>query len=269
MPELAEVEFFRTRWACGIGAPVVSILLHDEKRIFRGTDVEGMRRSMRGARLIDSASHGKQMAFRFSGGLWLGIHLGMTGELRVEPHCYAPGRHDHLVLLQARRALVFEDARQFGRVLFFRGEDTPAWWSHLPPTIDSTRFSLPYLDTYLRRHRKLPLKAALLDQSMFPGIGNWMADEILWQARLDPRRPCGALNEAQARELWKKSKFVVRRALATVAKKPGERGFGDPPSGWLFHERWSRGGTCPRDGSPLRRATVGGRTTAWCPRCQG
>jgi formamidopyrimidine-DNA glycosylase len=115
----------------------------------------------------------------------------------------------------------------------------------------------------LKRRARLAVKAALLVQSIFPGVGNWMADEILWQARIDPRVLCGKLSSKQMAALWKAARDVCRIALETVGKD-----FSEPPEDWLFHQRWTNKGTCPRDGLPLKTATVGGRTTRWCARCQ-
>src|SRR3954451_23142651 len=111
MPELAEVEFFRRKWNAGIGAPITRVHLHAGKRIFRGTDTAALARSLTAAKLRESAAHGKQMTFRFTGEAWLGIHLGMTGELSVAPADHVPRKHDHLVLYQRSRALVFSDPR--------------------------------------------------------------------------------------------------------------------------------------------------------------
>ena len=97
MPELAEVEFYRRRWGVGQGQPIARVALHAGKRVFRGTNTDALRRNLRGARLLSSEAHGKQMLFHFSRHGWLGVHLGMTGELRVEPAAYAPAPHDHLV----------------------------------------------------------------------------------------------------------------------------------------------------------------------------
>ncbi len=85
MPELAEVEFFRTQWNCGLKQKVLSVELHETKRIFRGTNTKLLCEKIKGATLLGSKTHGKQMLFHFSGGAWLGIHLGMTGKLRAEP----------------------------------------------------------------------------------------------------------------------------------------------------------------------------------------
>jgi formamidopyrimidine-DNA glycosylase len=203
------------------------------------------------------------MAFQFTGGNWIAIHLGMTGHLRIEDEDFVPAKHDHLVLRQRNRSLVFRDPRQFGRVLFYRGPGEPGWWAKLPPALTSADFTRAVLQDALQRHRKLAIKPTLLLQQHFSGVGNWMADEILWRARIHPRTASGGMNRARVNELWKAIRFVCREALAHIGHD-----FSDPPHGWFFHERWSRSGKCPRDGTVLRREQIGGRTTAWCPKCQ-
>jgi formamidopyrimidine-DNA glycosylase len=158
---------------------------------------------------------------------------------------------------------VFSDPRGFGRVLFHRGPEAPAWWTRLPAPPHHDSFTLEHLRGILRRHARSPLKAVLLRQDRFAGVGNWMADEILWRARLHPQTPPSQLEADQERRLWREIRFVCRGALRIVS---GD--YSDPPASWLFRHRWKSGGLCPRDGMKLKRATVGGRTTAWCPRCQ-
>ncbi|MEO8439377.1 MAG: DNA-formamidopyrimidine glycosylase family protein [Spartobacteria bacterium] len=263
MPELAEVEYFRKRWDAGLGHRVLAVRLHAEKRIFRGTDVRLLARHLVRQTLEESFARGKQMLFQFSGDSWVGLHLGMSGKLRIESGTFEPGKHDHLVLQQRARALVFSDARLFGRVRFYRGKDLPPWWVASGPEIHSRGFTKASLRLFLQRHARAPIKAVLLLQDGFPGIGNWMADEILWRARIAPRTLAGKLSAKKLDALWNKTRFVARAALQTIGMD-----FADPPKGWLLHERWRQGGKCPRDGTTLRRATVGGRTTAWCERCQ-
>ncbi|HEY0551850.1 MAG TPA: DNA-formamidopyrimidine glycosylase family protein, partial [Verrucomicrobiae bacterium] len=208
MPELAEVEYYRKQWNAGLGAKVDTIALHADKRIFRGTDTTAMQRDLPGAKLTASEARGKQMAFRFSGGIWIAIHLGMTGKLRTEPPGFVPGKHDHLVLRQKRYALVFSDPRLFGRVLYFRGRGEPAWWSSISPALTSSAFTREVLRHSLQRHRNLPLKATLLLQKHFPGVGNWMADEVLWRAKIHPRQLSGEIQGARLNELWRSIRYV-------------------------------------------------------------
>jgi formamidopyrimidine-DNA glycosylase len=203
------------------------------------------------------------MLFRFSGGNWLGVHLGMTGRLRIEEKDFIPAKHDHLVLFQKTQALVLADARLFGRVRFHQGAQPPAWWTDLPPAVTSPEFTGELVRDFLRKRARLAVKAALLVQTRFPGIGNWMADEILWQAKIDPRKLCGTLTKARADVLWRETRKVCQAAMETVGAD-----FSDPPAGWFYHVRWKATGRCPRCQTKLKTATVGGRTTRWCPKCQ-
>ena len=219
-------------------------------------------RQLTGARLLRSTARGKQMLFTFSGANWLGLHLGMSGSLRTEPADFRPEKHDHLVLRQAKRALVFRDPRLFGRVRFHHGKSAPDWWSSTPE-IGSAEFSAKYLAEFLRRHGRAPIKAVILMQSGFPGIGNWMADEVLWRAKIAPARLAGKLSVTELAALRRATRFVSREALRIIGHDNS-----DLPDSWLIHQRWSAKGICPIHGIPLQRATIGGRTTAWCPRCQ-
>lgn len=263
MPELAEVEYFRRQWDPGLGQRIVRVQLHPGKRIFRGSNPRALARLITGAKFVRSSSWGKQMLFEFSGGNSVGIHLGMTGSLRVEPSGSRPEKHDHLVLHQARRALVFRDARLFGRVRFHHGKSSPEWWRTGAPDIGSESFDRKFFDAFLRRHGRAPIKSVLLLQSGFVGIGNWMADEILWRAKIAPLRKAGELSPRQRQRLFDETRFVATESLRLIAPE-----FGDAPDDWLIHQKWKQNGICPIHGTPLRKAMIGGRTTAWCPRCQ-
>jgi formamidopyrimidine-DNA glycosylase len=263
MPELAEAEWYRKQWNAGIGQVVLRLALHSQKRIFRDTDTRGLCRNLVGEKLLRSARRGKRMLFVFSGDNWLGIHLGMTGKIRTDSAKFRPAKHDHLVLYQRERALVFSDSRQFGRVRFHHGKTEPDWWSAETPEIDSPKFDQDVVDRFLDRHRKAPIKAVILMQHGFSGIGNWMADEILWRAKIRPAIRTGKLTRRQRQDLFRETKFVVKESLRITG-----RDFSDPPKTWLIHQKWKRNGICPRHRIPLRHAMIGGRTTAWCPRCQ-
>jgi formamidopyrimidine-DNA glycosylase len=153
--------------------------------------------------------------------------------------------------------------RQFGRVLLHEGKEPPVWWSSIGTSVTSDDFTLEMMKEFLEKHGRLPIKSALLLQKGFPGIGNWMADEILWRAGLNPHRPGAKLKGAELKNLWKEVRFVAREALSRIS-----RDYGDVPAGWLFHERWKRKGICPKHKKGLRKESIGGRTSAWCERCQ-
>ena len=263
MPELAEVEWYRKQWNTGLDDHIIDLSLHARNRVFRGKNTCALKENLVGEKLLRSTTRGKRMLFKFSGDNWLGIHLGMTGEIRTESADFRPNKHDHLVLYQRERALVFTDSRQFGRVRFHYGKNQPDWWKSDVPKISSREFDQKFVDQFLDRHGKAPIKAVLLMQNGFSGIGNWMADEILWRAKVLPSKRAGKLTARERAAIFRATKFVVRKSLQTLGKD-----FSDPPRNWLIHQKWKRGGVCPRHRTPLRHATVGGRTTAWCPRCQ-
>jgi formamidopyrimidine-DNA glycosylase len=269
MPELAEVEYYRKRWGlAATGQKITAVLVHERARIFRDTYVQALRRTLAGAKLTSSATAAKQMLFRFSRDAWLGLHLGMSGELVVQPANALPEKHDHLVLTTKQHALVFSDPRMFGRVQFHRGKKPPAWWTKIAPPILSKAFTVDAVATFLRRRSRAPIKAVLLMQERFPGIGNWMADEILWRAAIHPKRLSGSLTPAEIQALWRECRRVCRLALVAIAGR-GQRLPRDLnvniPRTWLFKHRWKKGGRCPLTGQLLAHGVVGGRTTCWSP----
>ncbi len=246
--------------------------------------------------------------------IWLGVHLGMTGSMRVEGVDYVAQKHDALVLRMRECALVFNDPRQFGRVRAWvgtgdagrdgspsrprnplearrgtvgkgrtprRGVPTrasvnnqarPPWLRNLPAEILSDEFTPELVRGVLVRHGRAPVKAVLLNQKYFPGVGNWMADEILWRARLAPGRRAGRMATWNcARSLTATIRRVTRDALRVIAGAGGKL----PPTlnvyisdSWLFNHRWKDGGICPKTKQPLRREEIGGRTTCWSPAWQ-
>ncbi len=264
MPELAEVEYYRKQWLPALGLRVTALSLHAEQRVFRGVDTTAMQADLIGQALTDSASHGKQMCFRFGEQYWLGVHLGMTGKTCMIEANYRAERHDHLVLhMEDGCSLLFTDPRMFGRILYTRSSTSPAWWATLPPEILSEGFTFQYMSRFLNRRAKSSMKAVLMMQEAFPGIGNWMADEILWRAQILPdRRPC-SLSEPERERLYRVVREVCEDALRVISTD-----WGTPPDNWLFNHRWKAGGICPQTGQALARGKIGGRTTCWSPAWQ-
>ena len=193
----------------------------------------------------------------------MGLHLGMTGGLFVEARNYKVQKHDALVLRQSQQTLVFKDPRQFGKLSLDTGNHEPVWWRNLAPLMTSGEFTMEILEMSLSRHRRKPIKALLLDQRYFPGMGNWMADEVLWRAEIHPAQLSGQIQESKRKKLFEQIIFVAKGAMNSV----GQYG-GDPPANWLFHARWKEGQSCPKTGKVLIREKIGGRTTCWSPDLQ-
>src|SRR5258708_17790728 len=106
------------------------------------------------------------------------------------------------------------------------------------------------------------MKALLLMQYRCPGIGNWMAEEILWRARLNPKTRAGTLSLSEINPLYRVTRSVCAKAIEVMDKD------WQFPRSWLFAHRWEDGGKCPRCRTDLMREVVGGRRTCWCPQCQ-
>jgi len=263
VPELAEVEHSRRVWDRGRGREILSVTVNNTNSpVWRETPAARLKAVLSGKSIIGSEAHGKQMLFHFGRDVWMAIHLGMTGELRIEPAGYKIRKHDHLVLRQAGQYLVFSDQRRFGRLRLSEGTEPPIWWSRLPPAILSRSFTAALVADFCRRRKGSPLKSLLLMQERFPGIGNWMADEILWRARLHPKLCAGQLSKTGVTKLYRSIRWVTASAVERLGKD------WELPGNWLFRHRWDKGGKCPRCRTVLVREKVGGRTTCWCPVCQ-
>lgn len=258
MPELVEVERYRVLAAEAVGWRVAAMDAPDPLVAPQGSLLDA---ALRGRRLSGARRRGKLLLLDTDGGPTLGIRFGMTGTLLLdgspglERLLYAPAASaDRWVRFTVRvrrgrreRVLALSDPRRLGRVLLDPDE------SALGP--DAAGVTLAELQAALGSSLGgPPLKARLLDQRRLAGVGNLIADEVLWRASLDPRRPASTLEPSEARRLHRH----LRATIADLSARGGSH-MGD-----LMVER-RPGGRCPRDGAPLLRATVGGRTTWWCP----
>lgn len=198
---------------------------------------------------------------------WI-VHLGMTGRLLVTTPDAPVDKHTHARLeLASGKELRFVDPRRFGRLDFrdlSSGEAFGAPGSE-PLTIAPSDFAA------LFRGRKLPIKAALLNQSLLSGVGNIYADESLFHAGIRPRRSAGRLTKAELERLRVALKSVLEHAIrlggssvSDYVDAEGVRGFFQ-----LEHCVYLRTDEpCKRCKTPIRRITLAGRGTHYCPKCQ-
>lgn len=264
MPELAEVEYYRKQWLPAIGQTVIGVNLNRHKRVFRGVNCTSLSDDLIHQKFSDSLAHGKQLCFRFGESCWLGVHLGMTGSIRIISSSEQLAKHDHLVFhMNDSSSLVFSDARMFGRIIYSKSGDVPDWWTKRPPAILSSEFTFERLDAFISRRNKSAIKSVLLRQDNFPGIGNWMADEILWRSRISPVKLCREIDLNQRKLIYVRTREVASDAMCVIGTD-----WNTPPDNWLFNHRWGKGGKCPQTGQPLMRTKVGGRTTCWSPSWQ-
>ena len=256
MPELLEVERYRRLARQGLHRPIVAVSAPDAWFLKGGLTPTLLEQVLVGRRLVADRRVGKLLLLEVDGGPTLGLRFGMTGVLEldgqrgVEQLRYAATRREPawerlVVRFVDGGALRVRDPRRLG------GVELDPDVSRLGP--DAARLRPRDLRAALEG-TSVPLKARLLDQRRLAGLGNLLADEILWRAGLDPARPAGGLTATERRRLL----GHLRRTLAELGERGGSH------TGDLQVAR-VRGGTCPRDGTPLQRRTVGGRTTYSCP----
>ncbi len=256
---MPEVEYYRRLAESVVGRLVVGVSAPDSWYLKGGVDEATLVDALVGRVISGARRRGKLLLLDTEGGPTLGLRFGMTGRLLVDDVAgvdrllYSSNRDERRwdrfsLELDRGGPVVVRDPRRLGGVELDPDE------ARLGPDVASIG------QAALRRILEgsvAPLKARLLDQSLLAGVGNLIADEALWRAGLDPGRPAGSLDPAEVRRLH----YHLRRTVGDLLERGGSH------TGDLLPQR-RPGGACPRDGAPLARSTVGGRTTWWCPRHQ-
>jgi formamidopyrimidine-DNA glycosylase len=276
VPELPEVETARRLAArVAVGRRIAAVWCAADPIVVEVTPSR-LRAALTGRRVVATGRHGKHLWLELDRRPWLLMHFGMTGRLHV-PHRPPPRLMSSRGSLPAgwpprfaRLRLTFDDggelvmadARRLGRI---RLRHDP----RAEPPLSLLGFdALRELPSPARFHallheRTAPMKALLLDQSFAAGVGNWIADEVLYQAAIDPRRPARTLTRAESARLRARLRAVL--GLAVRVQADSER----YPRGWLFHRRWDRDPLArTARGERIRWETIAGRTTAWAPSAQ-
>lgn len=249
MPEGLEAEIWRSALESIVGRTVTDTWV-DER-----VAPPGFVDAVVGTRILGVRRAGKVVVLD---GPDIGLHFGMTGRIVVDGSApidrleYSSGRDepewDRLRLFADGRpvpAVRFNDPRRLGRLsidpdLSGLGVDFAA--------VTPTRLAA----AIGRRHA--PVKSVLLDQHAVAGLGNMCADEVLWWAGIDPHRPASSLGDAEIGALA----GAVRRRLPIMLRRGGSH------RGTLSPSVRAACPPCPRDGGPLRRDAIGGRTAVWC-----
>ncbi len=260
MPELAEVDAYRRLAARALGRRVAEVVAPDAWYLRGGVDAAMLDQALVGRRFVDARRVGKLLLLDTDrDGPVLGLRFGMSGRLLVDGTAgvdellYSSNqdleRWDRFGVRFADGGdMRIRDPRRLGGV-----ELAPPEYRLGPDALTITAEDL----TQALGRSQAALKARLLDQSRLAGVGNLAADEILWRAGLDPGRPAGTLS---AREVARLHEHLVSTLADLIAK-------GGSHMGDLTPHRHA-GALCPRDGTPLVRRTVGGRTTWSCPKHQ-
>ena len=259
MPELIEVELYRRLAARTIGRRIAGVCSPDAWYLKDGLDAAQLEAIVVGAEVTDARRLGKLLLLDLGERPTLGLRFGMTGRLLVDGDAaierleYGSARAEPAwdrfgLRFDDGGDLVMRDPRRLGGV-FLRHDEGRL--GREAATLDAAGL------TAVLGASSAPLKARLMDQARLAGLGNLLTDEILWRAGLSPWRAAGSLSAAERRRLAK----TIRSTVVELTERGGSH------TGDLQPAR-QRGGHCPLDGAELRRETVGGRTTYWCPRHQ-
>jgi formamidopyrimidine-DNA glycosylase len=252
---MVEVELYRRAAEAAVGHAIRMVVAPDPWYLKRGATASVLRRALVGRRVAAVRRVGKLLLLDTDGPT-LGVRFGMTGRLvigstvPIERLEYSSARTEPGWI---RFRLGFDDLDELHVIDPRRLGGVELEPDEAALGVDALQLRPATLAELLARSRA-PIKAWLLDQGRVAGIGNLIADEVLWRAGIDPARGARSLDPDEVRGLHRH----LRRAIRELTARGGSH------TGDLFHAR-QRGASCPRDGAPLQRRTIGGRTTYSCP----
>jgi formamidopyrimidine-DNA glycosylase len=258
MPELPEVETYRRyidRYSLHRSIQAIEV---KNKITIKGFQEDQLRSAIVGSEFVATARHGKHLLVELSGGGWLTWHFGMTGEPVYFHDREEEPRYDRFLFSFDRGFLAFDDPRLLGRIGLTSSVEEFVERRRLGPdalAVDEVTF-----DKILERSRGA-VKGFLMDQHKLAGLGNIYSDEVLFQARIDPRSDCRHLSVTDVRSLYRAIQDVLDMSIRNRTD------FSKFPSRYLLHSR-KKGSPCPLCGGTLGTITIGGRTTYYCPQCQ-
>lgn len=246
MPELPEAERARTTLESAMGREITAVDDTDGY-VCRPHAPGEIADGLIGHAFVRALRRGKFLWLETEDGPTLGLHLGMAGRIVVDPDEFT--RWDRFTVRFADGgAFVLRDKRRLGRAVLNPN------FSHVGP--DAALVGRDEFRRLVGRGRTA-VKARLLNQGAISGVGNLLADEALWLARISPRRLTSELTTEDLDRLRRELRRAVRAAIRDGGVHTGR-----------FVRARARDGHCPRDGHSLDRGKIGGRTTYWCPACQ-
>ena len=266
MPELPEVETIRTEllpWVLERRFVEINVL---DSKLIQALPVGGLQ-GLVGQNVQGLDRRGKYLIFHLSNMQSLIIHLRMTGRLLL-----AQGEADKYVrasfFFEGGMKLVFSDMRRLGVIYLVEDAETVVGRLGVEPLSDS--FTTELLLKLMRKHH-VPVKVALLDQSIIAGIGNMYADEALFAAQVHPLVLTEELSVQQVQNLYYSIGSVLSSAIKskgasidTYVRPAGELGIAQIQ----FKVAHRKGEPCSVCGTPIQRIMLRGRGSYFCPCCQ-
>lgn len=274
MPELPEIETIKGVIEPQIkGLTIGSITVNRPEIISRPTADEFCK-AVTGQTISSMERRGKFLIIHLKNGSRIILHLRMTGCLLVTPPDYPREKHTHMILQFSNgMELRFSDTRRFGRfwLIQFGEEDTYSGIGKLGLEPLSAECNTEYLQGKFAK-RKKTIKECLLDQSVVAGIGNIYSDEILFRVKIIPARPANSLTS----EEWQRLAAEIPECLSYfidknyITPKNYLQTKGQDYRNTPFLQVYGHAGEpCRNCGTMLVRTVIGGRSSVYCPHCQG
>jgi formamidopyrimidine-DNA glycosylase len=260
MPELPEVETWR-RLAerAALGRRIVRVWAAEDRKVMDQTAPAELAAWLLGRRVEGTHRKGKHLWLSFDQPGHLYLHFGMSGELLHATEPDTRPSHAKLELsLEDGTLLTYRNPRRIGHLRWYDDAAHSPTVAALGPDPLLENPPLAFYREALAQ-RRAPIKSVLLDQTVFAGVGNWIADEVLYQARIAPRTVAADLDARQIRELRDKLQAILKLAVDVGAD---DTRF---PQTWLFHHRWGKQAERTGRGEAIVFETIGGRTAAWVP----
>jgi len=273
VPELPEVETIRVGLEPELVGRTFAHVEIDDPRLTRPRDPVETAAELTGETVAALERRGKYLVVRFESGRVLLIHLRMTGSFQLlrEGTAIDDPYRRAVVNLDNRSDVAYRDVRRFGTWLLLEpGQLEPYLASRVGAEVLTRRLSAQTLQPVLAK-RRAPIKAVLLDQRVFAGVGNIYADEALWWARIHPLRPAASLERAELQELLRGVRKSLRHGIARQGATLRDYRDADGRAGSMQREfrAYGRAGEpCTRCGTPIEKTRAGGRGTWYCPECQ-
>ena len=271
MPELPEVETIRRDLEPLIlGRRITNVDVDPATiHLLVGAPIETLRENLIGRTIEAVRRRGKYLMLGLDDGRWLVIHLRMTGRLIWRTR-EAPDEQYQRAKIELDNGydLRWSDLRKFGTWRLH--ESAAEVIDKLGPEPIDAALTLKIFRERLA-NRTAAVKAVLLDQRRFAGLGNIYVDEALYEAGIRPDTPAGMLSPAAIKRLFASSRSVLERGIENrgASFKDYVDGQGEPGSQHMHVHVFRRTGKpCYACGSEIRRTIVGGRSTHWCPKCQ-
>lgn len=256
MPELPEVATYQKYFAhAALDKKVVSVEVYEPRVVLVSPDV--LKHELVGQTFVGTERVGKQLFVALSGGSWLTLHFGMTGSLRYfRDRDDAPRFTKVLFGLSDGFFMAFRCPRILGRVGL--ADDWEAFRKEKKLGPDALKITSEDFQARLSGRKGL-IKPLLMNQRFVAGLGNWIVDEMLYQARVHPETPANQLTKDQVELIYEKMQYILSTAIEHEAR------YEDFPPDFLVTYRWLERENHPLQQKNIERMVVGGRSTYYCP----